>query len=61
MTATVNTVKEKKKVLQLKNINNVGFDEHTNTLFLKSHALKFMDIVKLNTAQKMFKVRNIQK
>ena len=39
-------------------INNVEFHEHTNSLFLKSNALKFMDLVEFNTVQIMYKSGN---
>lgn len=39
-------------------INNVGYLEHTNSLFLKSYILKFIDLVKFKTVQVMFKARN---
>lgn len=39
-------------------INNIGYLEHTNLLFLKTHTLKFTDLVKFKTAQIMYKARN---
>ncbi len=39
-------------------INNVGYLEQTNVLFLQSNILKFIDLVKFKTAQVMFKARN---
>ena len=39
-------------------INNVGYLENTNSLFLKSHSLKLSDMVQFKTAQIMFKARN---
>ncbi len=39
-------------------INNVGYLEQTNLLFLQSIILKFIDLVKFKTAQVMFKARN---
>ena len=40
-------------------INNVGFQEHTNSLFLQSKLLKFTDLVDYQTAQTMFKAKNM--
>ena len=40
-------------------INNVGYLEHTNSLFLQSKLLKFADIVQYQTAQIMFKAKNL--
>lgn len=45
-----------KKAMRI--INDVGFCEHINMLFLKSHALKFMDLIEFKTAQIMYKARN---
>lgn len=39
-------------------INNAGYRDHTNNLFLKAHALKFMDLIEFRTAQIMYKARN---
>lgn len=39
-------------------VNNAGYQEHTNSLFLQLNALKFMDMVNFKTAQVMFKARN---
>ena len=39
-------------------INNVGYLEHTNVLFLKSHILKFIDLVTFKTAQIMYRARH---
>ena len=39
-------------------VNNVGFREHTNKLFLKTHALKFMVLEEFKTAQIMYKARS---
>ena len=41
-------------------INNAGYRDHTNMLFLNSNVLKFVDLIKLNTAQIMYKARNNQ-
>ena len=54
-----------KKAIRL--INNVGYHDHTNELFLKSLTLKFFDLVNFRTAQIIYKARhkllpgNIQK
>lgn len=45
-----------KKAIRI--IHNVGYREHTDTLFLVSHALKFMNLVKFKTVLIMFKARN---
>ncbi len=42
----------------IRTINNTGYRDHTNPLFIKSHMLKFMDLVKFKTAQIMYKARN---
>lgn len=34
-------------------INNAGYHEHTNTLFLKAHTLKFIDLLAIKSAQVM--------
>ena len=39
-------------------VNNVGFQEHTNSLFLQLNTLKLMDMVNFKTAQIIFKARN---
>uniref|UniRef100_A0A669CB82 Reverse transcriptase domain-containing protein n=1 Tax=Oreochromis niloticus TaxID=8128 RepID=A0A669CB82_ORENI len=39
-------------------INNVGYRDHTNALFVKMKAIKFQDLVEFKTAQIMYKVRN---
>ena len=39
-------------------VNHVGFNYHTNSLFLKSNTLKFMDLVNLNTSLVLYKARN---
>lgn len=39
-------------------INKLGYLEHTNTLFLKSHAMKLRDLAEFKTAQIMFRARN---
>ena len=39
-------------------IHNVGYLEHTNSLFLQSHILKFMDLVNFRSMQMVFKARN---
>ena len=39
-------------------INNVGYLEHTHSLFLKSHTLKFTDLVTFKTAQIMYRARH---
>lgn len=39
-------------------IHKVGYQEHTNPLFLKSKLLKITDIVQYQTAQIMFKAKN---
>ena len=41
-------------------INNAGFRDHTNALFIKSKIIKFVDIVEYKTAQIMYKARNNQ-
>lgn len=46
----------KKRVIRI--VNNVRYREHTDVLFLKSHALKFMDLVKYKTAEIMYEARN---
>ena len=38
-------------------VNNVGFHNHTNPLFIKLKALKFMDLVDQKTALILFKAR----
>lgn len=50
---TVCTVQ--KRALRI--VNNVGFYDHTNLLFIKSKALKFMDLVDQKTALVMYKAR----
>lgn len=42
----------------IRTINNAGYREYTNQLFIKSNTLKFMDLVKLKTPQLMYKARN---
>lgn len=39
-------------------IHNVGYQEHTNSLFLQSKLLKFTDIADYQTAQIMYKAKN---
>ena len=39
-------------------INNVGYRDHTNILFLRVNALKFRDLVEFKTAQIMYKAKN---
>ncbi len=39
-------------------IHKVGYQDHTNTLLLKSKLLKFKDLVNLQTAQIIFKAKN---
>ena len=39
-------------------VNNVGFQEHTNSLFLLLNTLKLIDMVNFKTAQIIFKARN---
>lgn len=39
-------------------INNIGYLQQTNGLFLQSNNLKFMELVKFKIAQIMFKARN---
>ena len=41
-------------------IHNVGYRDHTNSLFLNSNLLKFMDIIEYKTAIIMYKARNKQ-
>ena len=61
-----NTTKTKLQVLFIKQkrairiINNVGFYDHTNGLFIKCNLLKFEEIVKSKTACIMYKVFNGQ-
>jgi len=38
-------------------VNNVGYLEHTNALFLKSRTLKFSDLVEFKTAQILYKAK----
>lgn len=38
-------------------VHKVGYLEHTNALFLRSNALKFMDIIEYKTAQIIYKAR----
>lgn len=38
-------------------LHNVGYQEHTNLLFLQSRSLKFSDIVNHQTAQLMFNAK----
>ena len=48
-------------------VSNVGYQEHTNSLFVQLNTLKLLDIIKFKTAQVVFKARrnllpgNIQK
>ena len=42
----------------LRIIHNVGYLEHTNSLFLQSNVFKCTDIVECQTAQVMFKAQN---
>lgn len=42
----------------IRTIYKTGYRDHTNPLFIKSHMLKFMDLVKFRTAQIMYKARN---
>ena len=39
-------------------IHNVGYLDHTNSLFLQSHILKFTDLVNFRSMQMVFKARN---
>ena len=39
-------------------INNAGYLEHTNKLFLKSEILKIYDIIEFHTVQFLYKARN---
>lgn len=39
-------------------INNAGYRDHTNALFIKMQAIKFQDLVTFKTAQIIYKVRN---
>ena len=39
-------------------INNAGFNDHTNELFLTSKIIKFQDLVKFKTATVMYKAKN---
>ena len=39
-------------------VNKVGYYDHTNTLFLKSQVIKFIDLINYRTALFMYKVRN---
>lgn len=39
-------------------INEVGYCDHTNQLFIRSHTLKFLDIVYSKTLEIMFQVVN---
>lgn len=54
-----------KRVMRI--VHNTEYREHTNNLFLKSHTLKFPELVNFKTAQIMFKAwkdllpRNIQR
>ena len=41
-------------------INNAGYRDHTHTLFLQSHLLKFKDMVDFKTLQIMYKARHNQ-
>ena len=41
-------------------INNAGYRDHTNILFLNSNIVKFVDLIEFNTAQIMYKARNNQ-
>ena len=45
-----------KKAIRI--VNNVGYYEHTNALFLKLKTLKFFDLVDLKTAQIIYKARH---
>ena len=45
-----------KKAMRI--VNNVGYYEHTNDLFLKSQTLKFMDLAQFKTAQIIYKAKN---
>ena len=39
-------------------VNKVGYYDHTNTLFLNSQVMKFIDLINYRTALFMYKVRN---
>lgn len=39
-------------------VHNTGYTDHTNSLFLKSKTLKFIDLVDFQTAQIMYKAKN---
>ena len=45
-----------KKAMRI--VNNVGYYEHTNRLFLNSKTLKFFDLVDFKTAQIIYKARH---
>ena len=45
-----------KKIVRI--INNAGFNDHTNEMFLKSKIIKFHDLVQFKTATIMYKAKN---
>ena len=45
-----------KKAIRI--VHKVGYRDHTNTLFLRSKILKFIDLVDFKTAQIIYKARN---
>lgn len=45
-----------KRAIQI--VNNVGYHEHTNILYLKWNTLKFKDLVDFKTAQIIFEAKN---
>uniref|UniRef100_A0A3B3B6W1 Reverse transcriptase domain-containing protein n=1 Tax=Oryzias melastigma TaxID=30732 RepID=A0A3B3B6W1_ORYME len=47
---------QQKKVMRI--INHTGPRQHTHELFVKSNILKFSDLVQLNTAVTMWKIKN---
>ena len=46
-----------KKIVRI--INNAGFNDHANELFLTNKMIKFHDLVKFKTATIMYKAKNI--
>ncbi len=55
-TTTDKIVSQQKRAIRI--INNAGYYDHTNPLFLNSHVLKFRDVVYYRTMQIMFKAKN---
>ena len=45
-----------KKAIRI--VHKVGYQDHTNVLFLASKTLKFLDLIKFKTAQIIYKARN---